>query len=106
MKKIIPLSLIFSLFSASALANFFKYRVNAETEKLVLIKVEDVIPDIISGKLRDTFHGSECWPNNERTIKVKSVHIEKGYSVDDEGRLSLNYTGLINYFHSSCLREN
>ena len=106
MKKYLIPVFITLFFSASVMANFFDHTVSDKTEELVLEKVEVAIPKILSGKIRSVFQGSECWPNNSKTIKVLSVMVDKAYTLGTDGKLVPYFTGTINYSHSSCRDNN
>ena len=93
-------------FNSNAFADFFDYKVTAPTEEKLLEYVEKIIPQILTGKVRSVFHDNRCWPNNEKTIKIKSVHVDKAYAVDEDGKLTPYYLGLINYLHNSCRLDN
>lgn len=78
----------------------FSHTVSAETEELVLEKVEAAIPLIKKGKIKSPFQ-TRCWPNNSKTIKVRSVTTNKAYKYIG-GELVQYFTGKINYIHKRC----
>lgn len=105
MKAILVLLFALSAFSVQARTGTmnFSYSVTAETEELVIEKVEATIPLIISGKVKDVWQRhAGCWPNNSRTIKVKGVSIKKSYKVDSYGNLTPYFTASIRYYHKRC----
>jgi hypothetical protein len=108
MKTILILAI--GLFAVSASARVgtktFSHSVSAETETLVMNKVERTIPLIVSGKIKSPFQtGASCWPNNSRTIKVRSVDVKKSYKTDSYGNLTSYFTASINYVHRKCRED-
>jgi hypothetical protein len=106
MKTILILAV--SLFALSATARtgtkHFSHSVTAETETLVMNKVEATIPLIISGQIKDVWQRhAGCHPNNSRTIKIKGVSVKKSYRVDPNGNLLKPYfRASISYYHKRC----
>jgi hypothetical protein len=102
------LSLLLLLSSQTLMARTgtesFSYSIKAETEQELLYSAEKAIPLIQSGKLRSPFQ-RDCWPNNPRTIKVKSVSVKKYYSVQSDNSLIPYYTGSIHYLHKKCKQD-
>jgi len=107
MKTILILAVSLFTFSAISANKTFTHSVSAETEALVLEKVEVAIPKIISGKIKSIWQrDAGCFPNNSRTIKVNSVSIKKSYKVDSYGNLTPFYSGQISYTHKRCRADN
>jgi hypothetical protein len=82
----------------------FSHSIKAETEQELLNKAEIAIPLIQSGKIKAVFQMG-CWPNNSRTIKVKSLSVKKYYSVESDNTLTPYFTGSISYHHRRCRIE-
>lgn len=80
----------------------FSYSMAADTEEALLFKAEQAIPQIQRGIIKSPFQYGECWPNNERTIKVKSLSIKKNYAVKAHNVLVPYYTGSLSYIHRKC----
>lgn len=102
MKKALALTIIFvsALSFGGYRRQFFNHTVTAETEQLVLDKVERAIPKIIKGKIKDTFQ-TDCWPNNKRTIKIKNVTTRKAYKYENDVLVPY-FIGKIRYMHKRC----
>jgi len=105
MKTILFLAMSFLVLSASAkivTTDSFTVYVKADTEEQLLLQVEQTIPLIRSGEIQSAFQ-SNCLQNNNTSIKVTTVNIDKIYTVDSYDALTPSYTGAINYDHNNCL---
>lgn len=98
------LGFIILLISSTAFARlgteFFHHSLSAHTEAELLTKIDQTIPLIIKGKIKSVFQNN-CWPNNDRTIKVRSVSTRQSYRYE-HGRLNPFYIGRIDYLHKKC----
>lgn len=101
MKAILVLAASLFAFNAFAGVKNLSYSVKAHTENAVLEKVENTIPKILSGEVQ-SYWQKHCWPNNERTISINSVSVNKYYAVDGNNKLVAVYKGTISYHHNSC----
>ena len=101
MKIAIAIMCISFATSAGVGREYFTHSINAETEDELIEEAQRAIPLIRSGRITSVFQ-SHCWPNNPRTIKVKSVNVKKVYAVASDNTLTPFYTGIINYLHKRC----
>lgn len=101
MKALLILAATVFATSAFAGSKNLSYTVRDHSESAVMEKVEKAIPKILTGEIQSHWQ-EHCWPNNDRTISINSVSVNKYYAVDGNNNLVPVYKGTISYHHNSC----